>query len=95
MELPKKEQLPQKLWPIYSNALWWRHKSNENKHQRNKTKTIPTKNIYNTIVGSLTKNYLLVNEARWNLIDNNKALNWKKIWQNTFKAYNIPYNTYN
>ena len=23
---------------------------------------------------------------------NNKALiNWKQIWQNTFKAYNIPY----
>ena len=56
-----------------------------------KTKTITTKNICNTIVGSLTKNYLLVNETRWNLINKNKALNWKQIWQNTFKAYNIPY----
>ena len=51
---------------------------------------ITTENIYNTIVGSLTKKYLLVNEARQNLINNNKALNWKQIWQNTLKAYNIP-----
>ena len=56
-----------------------------------KNRTITTKNIYSTIVSSLNKNYLLVNEARWNLINNNKALNWKQIWQNTFKAYNIPY----
>ena len=52
---------------------------------------ITTKNIYNTIIGRLTENYLLVNEGRWNLINNNKVLNWKQIWQNTFKAYNIPY----
>ena len=56
-----------------------------------KKKIITTKNSYNTIVNSLTKNYLLSNEARWNFIDNNKALNWKEIWQNTFKAYNITY----
>ena len=56
-----------------------------------KNKLITTKNIYNTIVNSLTKNYLLANKARWNFINNNKTLNWKQIWQNTFKAYNISY----
>ena len=56
-----------------------------------KNKLITTKNIYNTTVNSLPKNYLLANEARWNFINNNKALNWKQIWKNTFKAYNIPY----
>ena len=56
-----------------------------------KKKLITTKNIYNTIVNSLTKNYLLANEARWNFINNNRALNWKQIWQNIFNAYNIPY----
>ena len=42
-----------------------------------------------TIINSLTKNYLIANEAQWNFI-NNRALNWKQIWQNTFNAYNIP-----
>ena len=56
-----------------------------------KNKLITTKTIYSTIVNNLTKNYLLANEARWNFINNNTALNWKQIWQNTFKAYNIPY----
>ena len=55
-----------------------------------KEKLIRTKNIYHTIVNSLIKNYLLANEARWNFI-NNWALIWKQIWQNTFNAYNIPY----
>ena len=33
-----------------------------------KEKLITTKNIYKTIANSLTKNYLLANEARWNFI---------------------------
>ena len=91
MELPKKEQLPPKLWPICSDALWWRHKLTKPNIKEIKNIIITTKNIYNTIIGRLTENYLLVNEGRWNLINNNKVLNWKQIWQNTFKAYNIPY----
>ena len=91
MELPKKEQLPPKLWPICSDALWWRHKLTKPTIKEIKNIIITTKNIYNTIIGRLTENYLLVNEGRWNLINNNKVLNWKQIWQNTFKAYNIPY----
>ena len=53
-----------------------------------KKKLATTKNIYNTIVNSLTKNYLLANEARYNII-NNQGLNWKQIWLNTFNAYDI------
>ena len=53
--------------------------------EETKKNTITTKNIYNTIVNSLTKNYLLSNEARCNFINNNKALNWKQIWQKTFE----------
>ena len=55
-----------------------------------KKKLATTKNIYNTIVNSLTKNYLLANEARWNII-NNQGLNWKQIWLNTFNACDILY----
>ena len=55
-----------------------------------KTKLITTKNIYNTIVKNVTKNYLLAGEARWNLI-NKQGLDWKQIWLNTFNAYNIAY----
>ena len=81
MELPKKEQLPypknyDPYIPTHYDDIINLTKTNV---KEIKTKMITTKNIYNTIVGSLTKNYLLVNEARWNLIDNNKALNWKKI----------------
>ena len=55
-----------------------------------KNKSITTKNVYNTIVNNVTKNYLLANEARWNLI-NKQGLDWKQIWLNAFSAYNIPY----
>ena len=55
-----------------------------------KNKSTTTKNICNTIVNNVTKNYLLANEAIWNLI-NKQGLDWKQIWLNTFSAYNIPY----
>ena len=55
-----------------------------------KKKQTTTKNIYSTIVYSLTKNYLLACEARWNTI-NDQRLNWKQIWLNPYNAYNIPY----
>ena len=55
-----------------------------------KDKLITTKNIYNTIVNNVTKNYLLGGEGRWNLI-NKQGLDWKQIWINAFNAYNIPY----
>ena len=55
-----------------------------------KNKSITTKNVCNTIVNNVTKNYLLANEARWNLI-NKQVLDWKQIWLNAFSAYNIPY----
>ena len=91
MELPKKNNYPKNYDPYipthYDDVI----NLTKTNIKEIKVKTITTKNIYNTIVGSLTKNYLLVNEARCNLINNNKALNWKQIWQNTFKAYNIPY----
>ena len=91
MELPKKNNYPKNYDPYipthYDDVI----NLTKTSIKEIKVKTITTKNIYNTIVGSLTKNYLLVNEARCNLINNNKAFNWKQIWQNTFKAYNIPY----
>ena len=55
-----------------------------------KKKQTTTKNIYSTIVNSLTKNYLLACEARWNTI-NGQRLNWKQIWLNPYNAFNIPY----
>ena len=42
------------------------------------------------IVNNVTKNYLLAEEARWNLI-NTQGLDGKQIWINAFSAYNIPY----
>ena len=91
MELPKKNNYPKNYDPYipthYDDVI----NLTKTNIKEIKTKTITTKNICNTIVGSLTKNYLLVNETRWNLINNNKALNWKHIWQNTFKPYNTPY----
>ena len=55
-----------------------------------KNKSIAAKSIYNTIINNVTKNYLLANEARWNLI-NKQGLEWKQIWLNVFSAYNTPY----
>ena len=59
---PKNEQLPQQLWPVYPNTLRWCHKAKANIKEI-KNKLITGKNIYHTIVNSLTKTYLLANEA--------------------------------
>ena len=59
---PKNEQLPQKLRPVYPNILRWCHEAKANIKEI-KNKLITTKNIYHTTVNSLTKTYLLANQA--------------------------------
>ena len=90
MELLKKSNYPKNYdpyIPTYYNDIIKLIKAYI-KEMKNKSTT--TKNIYNTIVNNVTKNYLLANEAIWNLI-NKQGLDWKQIWLNTFSAYNIPY----
>ena len=53
--------------------------------QEIKSKLITTKIIYSTIVNNITKNYLLANEARWNLI-NKQGFDWKANMDKRFQC---------